>query len=275
MPDPGAVAVAARFLDVTVEFRCPDPVDAAHLRYYLSDHLVAEGSPAGLVVRLETEDGGAFTQALGTAAVKRVRWRTAAGPWRLYEEWGARARLPSPVPPFGLPPLCDLVLIRHGAAVAAPDGTARALAVTGDSGAGKSLVLLHLLRLGWVFVSDDLLVTDRRHRGRLYCYGRPVGVRERSLPLLPWLDAAVLDEAPVLPTRWGRTWMVRPQRLGRCAPPDRPLRLAWRLHLTRGTRFEVRTDGPTSRVTWDPRAHLEELLAVCPRPAGGGDACAA
>ncbi|MBM7439368.1 hypothetical protein [Streptomyces sp. HB132] len=275
MPEPGAMAVAARFRDVTVEFRCPDPADVAHLRYYLSDHLVDHDSPAGLVVRLETESGGSFTEALGTAAVKRVRWRTTTGPWRLYEEWGEHARRPSPVPPFGLPPLRDLVHLRHGAAVAAPDGSARALAITGDSGAGKSLVLLHLLRLGWVFVSDDLLVTDRRHKARLYSYGRPVGIRERSLPLLPWLDAGLLDDAPVLPTRWGRTWMVRPQRLGRCAPPDQPLRLAWRLHLTRGARFDVRADGPTSWVTWDPQEHLEELLAVCPRPAGDGGACAA
>ncbi|MFI8200428.1 hypothetical protein ACIF6K_28570 [Streptomyces sp. NPDC085942] len=275
MPDPGGTAVAARFRDVTVEFRCPGPADTAHLRYYLSDHLVPEGSPAELAVRMETEDGGSFTAALGTAATKRVWWRTPAGPWRLYEEWGTRARLPSPVPPFGLPPLRDLVRIRHGAALAAPDGSARALAVTGDSGAGKSVVLLHLLRQSWEFVSDDLLVTDRQDKGRLYYYGRPVGIRERSLPLLPWLDAALLADAPRLPTRWGRTWMVRPQRLGRCAPADQPLRLAWRLHLTRGARFEARTDGPTSRVTWDPQLHLEELLAVCPRPAGEGDAHAA
>ncbi|MFB7505733.1 hypothetical protein [Streptomyces broussonetiae] len=274
MPDHDGTAVLARFLDVTVEFRCPDPADAAHLRYYLSDHLVPEDSRAALTVHLETEDGRAFTTALGTATTKRVRWRTPPGPWRLYEEWGTRARLPSPVPPFGLPPLRDLVRIRHGAALAAPDGSARALAVTGASGAGKSVVLVHLLRRNWQFVSDDLLVTDRRDQ-RLYYYGRPVGVRERSLPLLPWLDAAQLADAPRLPTRWGHTWMVRPERLGRCAPDGRPLRLAWRLHLTHGDRFTVQTDGPTSRVTWNPHRHLEELLAVCRQHTGDGDAHAA
>lgn len=270
MRDLGGTAVAARFQDVTVEFRCPDPADVDHLRYYLSDHLVPEGSPAELTIRLEVAGGGSFTAALGTGTAKRVRWRDPGGPWRLYEEWGTRARLPSPVPPFGLPPLRDRVRLRHGAALAAPDGSARALAVTGDSGAGKSVVLVHLLRQGWQFVSDDLLVTDRREEGRLYYYGRPVGIRERSLPLLPWLDAALLADAPQLPTRWGRTWMVRPQRLGRCAPADRPLRLAWRLHLTRGARFAARTTGVTSHVTWDPRLHLEQLLAVCPRPAREG-----
>ncbi|MBY8882033.1 hypothetical protein [Actinacidiphila acidipaludis] len=271
MPDAGGAAVVARFRDTTVEFRCPDPADTAHLRYYLSDHLVPEESTPELSVRLEAADGGSFTAALGTPATKRVWWRTPAEPWRLYEEWGMRARLPSPVPPFGLPPLRELVRIRHGAALAAPDGSGRALAITGASGAGKSVVLLHLMRRGWEFVSDDLLVMDRQDSRRLYCFGRPVGIRERSLPLLPWLDAALLADAPCLPTLWGRTWMVRAQRLGGCAPVDRSLRLAWRLHLTPGPRFTVRAEGPTTHATWDPQLHLEELLAVCRRPAAEGD----
>ena len=275
--DPGGTTVVTRFRGVTVEFRCPDPADTAHLRYYLSDHLLTDGSPAELAVRLETADGGSFTRALGTATTKRVWWRTPTGPWRLYEQWDTHARLPSPVPPFGLPPLRDRLRLRHGAALAAPDGSARTLAVTGDSGAGKSVILVHLLHQGWAFVSDDLLVMDRQDPGRLYYYGRPVGVRESNLRLLPWLDTTLLADAPCLPTRWGRTWMVRPQRLGRCAPVDRPLRLAWRLHLTRGARLAVRTAGPTTYVTWDPHLHLEEVLAVCrrPRPDAEGDGHAA
>jgi hypothetical protein len=274
MPDLAGTPVAARFRDVTVEFLCQDPGDAAHLRYYLSDHLEPQGARLRpeVSVRLETDGGGSFTAALGTATTKRVWWRTPAAPWRLYEEWGTRARLPSPVPPFGLAPLRDLVRTRHGAALAAPDGSARTLAVTGSSGSGKSVVLVHLLRLGWRFVSDDLLVTDRRTKGRLYYYGRPVGVRERSLPLLPWLDAALLADAPRVPTRWGDTWMVRPQRLGRCAPPDRPLQLAWRLHLAHGDRFTARTEGRASRVTWDPQRHLHDVLDVCRRLTEEGDA---
>ncbi|MEV4339774.1 hypothetical protein [Streptomyces sp. NPDC049590] len=272
MPDPAQTPVRARFLGTTVEFHCAHARDADHLRYYLSDHLVPEHTcrSAELGVRLEADGDGCLTAALGTATAKRVWWRTPGGAWRLYEEWGVRARLPSPVPPFGLPPLRDRVRLRHGAALAAPDGGSRALAVTGASGTGKSVVVAHLLRRGWRFVSDDLLVLDRRTGGRLYYYGRPVGVRARSLPLLPWLDAALLSGAPCVPTRWGGTWMVRPQRLGRCAPSDRPYRLSWRLGLARGDRFTARADGPVTHVTWDPHRHLALLLETCGRLTEGG-----
>ncbi|MFE9904073.1 hypothetical protein [Streptomyces achromogenes] len=272
MPDRTLPAIRARFLGTIVDFHCAHPRDAGHLRYYLDDHLVPERTcgEAELSVRLEADGDGCLTAALGTATPKRVWWRTPGGPWLLYEEWGVQARLPSPVPPFGLPPLRDRVRLRHGAALAAPDDGGRALAVTGASGTGKSVVVAHLLRLGWRFVSDDLLVLDRRSRGRLYYYGRPVGVRARSLPLLPWLDASLLAGAPCVPTRWGSTWMVRPQRLGRCAPADRPYRLSWRLDLARGDRFTARADGPVTRVGWDPHRHLAPLLETCEQLTGGG-----
>ncbi|WP_441248524.1 hypothetical protein [Kitasatospora sp. McL0602] len=261
MPDRPAV-LSARFCGVTTEFHCADPGDVDHLEYYLRDHLVAGAAPE-LSVLLESADGGSFIAALGTPTVKRAWWRTPGSPWQLYEEWQSRAERPSPVPPFGLAPLRDLVRIRHGAALAAPDGSLRTLAVTGASGAGKSVWLVQLLRAGWRFVSDDLLVLDRKAPGRLHYYGRPVGVRERSLPLLPWLDETVLADAPRIPTRWGDTWMVRPQRLGRCAEPGQLLTLAWRLDLARGDDFTVRTAGGTARVSWDPQRHLELLGAVC------------
>ncbi|GAA2734805.1 hypothetical protein [Streptomyces nogalater] len=272
MPDRTRTAVRARFLGTTVDFHCAHPRDADHLRYYLDDHLLPERArdDTQVSVRLEADGDGCLTAALGTATPKRVWWRAPGGPWLLYEEWGVQARLPSPVPPFGLPPLRDRVRLRHGAALAAPDGEGRALAVTGASGTGKSVVVLHLLRQGWRFVSDDLLVLDRRTRGRLYYYGRPVGVRARSLPLLPWLDASLLAGAPCVPTRWGGTWMVRPQRLGRCAPSDQPYRLSWRLDLARGDRFTARADGPTTRVAWDPYRHLASLLEACERLTGKG-----
>jgi hypothetical protein len=167
------------------------------------------------------------------------------------------------VPPFGLAPLRDLVRVRHGAAVAAPDGGPRTLAITGPSGAGKSVALVGLLRAGWRFVSDDLLVTNLRRPGALHYYGRPVGVRERSLPLLPWLDPAVLAGAPRIPTRWGSTWMVRPEQLGRCASAAETLTLAWRLDLSRSADFTVAAAGRTTRVGWDPQRHAGRLAEVC------------
>ncbi len=268
MPD--ETGVLTSFCGVTTEFVCADRRDTDHLRYYLSDHLVAgrTRSPE-LTVRLESADGGSFMAALGTPVVKRAWWRTPDSPWRLYEEWQARSRRPSPVPPFGLPPLNELVRIRHGAAVAAPDGSPRTLAITGASGAGKSVALGTFLYAGWRFVSDDLLVLDERMHGGLHYYGRPIGVRERSLPLLPWLDQAVLTDAPCIPTRWGKTWMVRPQLLGQCADPDETLTLAWRLDLSRSDDFTVATAGRTAHVGWDPQHHLTQLADVCAQLTGG------
>lgn len=261
--------LTARFFGVTARIAAPTARDIGHLAYYLRDHL-AEPVRADVHIRLATEDGSSFIGAIGTPVAKRTWWRTPGRPWTLYEEFRHQARRPSLVPPFGIGPLRDSVRIRHGGAVAAPAGYPGALAITGDSGAGKSVAVLHLLREGWQFISDDVLVLDRDEPSVHY-YGRPIGVRERSLPLLPWISQEELARAPRIRTLLGDTYMVRPERLGRCVAASTAAVLRWRLKLTRSGTFAFRRDGARAEVSWDPHQHLPQLLEFCASlPAGGG-----
>jgi hypothetical protein len=251
------------FIGVTVRLVMPAERDVVHLRYYLLDHLGEPGGePVTLRIRAEAEDGGSFVAALGATVTNRIWWHTASAGWTLYEEFRRRSVRPSLIPPFGVDPLRSRIRTRHGAAVAAPDGSARALALIGGSGAGKSVAMMHLLRIGWRFISDDVLILGRDNRD-LYYYGRPIGVRQRSLPLFPWLGQNDLAGATCLGTQWGHTYMVRPERLGMRADISTPTVLTWRIHLTRGGVFAVRRDGATAYVDWDPHHHLSQLLELC------------
>jgi hypothetical protein len=268
MHEPAATKkLTATFMGTTVACFVPAEEDLAHLQYYLRDHLSPDPAAAepDLQIRLETADGRPFTAALGTPVPKQV-WTRARRErlWTRYEEFGARSTRPAPVPPFALPPLATRVQVRHGAAVAAPDGSSRALAITGDSGAGKSILVAYLLRCrSWRFISDDLLVLDRGSAApAVHYYGRPIGVRERTMRLLPWLSATALPGVPCIPTRWGKTWMIRPEALGQCAAPGETARLAWRLHLTRSDAFTTEYRRGCLHIGWDPVLHLNRILST-------------
>ena len=270
MPEAVDQTLTVQFFGVTAQITVPTAGDIAHLRYYLRDHLTTVSRSADVHIRLATEDGSSFVCAIGGQLAKRMWWRLPGQPWTLYEEFRRQAHRPSLVPPFGIRPLRDSVRVRHGGAVAAPAGYPGALAVTGDSGAGKSVAVLHLLREGWRFISDDLLVLDRRER-YVHYYGRPIGVRECSLPLLSWIRREELASAPCIATQLGSTYMVRPERLGSCVAPDTRTVLRWRLHLTYGGTFARHRDGTKVRVRWDPHRHLAQLLELCAGlPSSGG-----
>lgn len=255
----------ADFFGVHTRIHVDTANDAAHLRYYLHDHLrsVGDSSLPRVSIRLEVDGEHPFVATLGKSCTKRIWCRSWHGRWSLYEQFAERASRVSPIPPLSLRPLVDRLSVRHGAAVAAPDANDAALVITGGSGAGKSLVLLHLLRAGWPFVSDDLLVLERRDRWRVHYYGRPIGVRTVSLPLCGWLDQRWLDRAVTVPTMLGTTYMVRPEWVG--SKHRSPCTVRWRLDLSRDTTFSYRSSGATTWVRWRPDSHLSHVLDLCAR----------
>lgn len=113
----------------------------------------------------------------------------------------------------------DGSLLLHGAAVSLEG---RGLIVAGPAFAGKSTLVLELMRRGCAFLSDDAAPLERR-TGELLPYPRAIGIRKSGGADLPpgvgVDDAAVFD----LPHRW----LVDPSVLGARLPasPCRPRHL--------------------------------------------------
>jgi hypothetical protein len=248
------------FFGVTTRIRLPDPADAAHLRYYFREHRVT--AQPDVDIELQTADGGSFIAALAHPPAKRMWWRD-TGDWRLYEEFQTSSRKASLVPPFGVEPLRSTVRIGHGAAVAEPLAD-RALVILGASGAGKSVLLAALMSRGWRFITDDVLVLGRAD-GRLRYFGRPLGVRERSLAMAPWATTELLAGVPRIPTALGDTYMVRPESIGGTLGVHGSAAPLWTVRLRRSPRLTARQVGRTLTMHWDPRQHLEPALEACLR----------
>jgi hypothetical protein len=258
--------ITVEFFGVTTRIRSPDAADAEHLRYYFREHR-ADGQVPDVDIELQTEDGDSFIAALARPPAKRMWWR-GAGDWQLYEEFRMRSRRASLVPPFGVEPLSSTVRIGHGAAVAAPLAD-RALVILGPSGAGKSVLLTALMGRGWRFITDDVLVLGRTD-GRLRYFGRPLGVRERSLAMTPWASADVLAGVPRIPTELGDTFMVRPESIGGTLGVRGSAAPLWTVRLRRAARLTVHQSSRTLTLHWDPRKHLDPAVDACLRLTGSG-----
>jgi hypothetical protein len=255
------------FFGVTTRIRLPHPADVEHLRYYFREHRAA--GPPQVEIELQTVDGASFIGALAKPPTKRMWWR-GAGDWELYEEFRTTSRRASLVPPFGIEPLRSTVRIGHGAAVAAPRAD-RALVILGASGSGKSVLLAALMSRGWRFITDDVLVLGRMD-GRLRYFGRPLGVRARSLAMAPWATTELLAGVPRIPTELGDTYMVRPEAIGGTLGVHGSAAPLWTVRLRRAARLTAHQSGRTLTLHWDPRQHLAPALESCLQLTRGGAA---
>jgi len=204
------------FWGVRVDTIVSNERDFTHLNYYLALHKSAEGD-AELEIRLTAAGGSQpFVVAAADESVEKVievRRPATEHDFNVYESYCVRPTRPTVLPPLFIEPLRTKYVGIHGAAVALP-GESRALLILGASGSGKSTLLLRLLRAGWGFVSDDLVVLDR-HTGEVARYLRPIGVRQ------PGSLAEDHAEAPMLMTTTGRTLMLSPLDAGFDVAPDR------------------------------------------------------
>ena len=108
----------------------------------------------------------------------------------------------------------------HAGAVAGPAG---AVIVAGQSGQGKSTLVLGLARRGWALLSDELALLDPSHR-LVHPYPRAIHVRPGTVALIP--ELAPLEARPWVTLGGGNEWSVAPAevarllgtRLGEAAP---------------------------------------------------------
>jgi hypothetical protein len=157
----------------------------------------------------------------------------------------------------------DGSVILHGAAAARGDA---GLILAGPALAGKTTLVLELLRLGFDFLSDDAAPLDRA-TGLILPFPRAVGMRKGvggrngRAPAVP--DGALLD----LPHKW----LVDPEALG-ARLPAQPRRPACLFYLDPwpdgapdvGRTFELATEGPSESVRRDLAAIGIDGLAEIP-----------
>lgn len=111
----------------------------------------------------------------------------------------------------------------------------RAIVFSGHHGVGKTPVLLHFLKKGWSYLSDDKFFLCR---SRVYLMQTHIAVNQYHFQLLPWLSRYVAPKTrlvlplalqPVLSRLAARIW-----------PEGVPVRVYCRLHP--GTRIDLETD---------------------------------
>ena len=100
-----------------------------------------------------------------------------------WEKWTSKN---TPLPPFTIPPLAGKFLVLHGCCIQIDQKT---IAFCGPSFAGKSSLLLESVYQGALAISDDLVIIEFISDGKplVWRYPKPVGIRQPTLSLLPWL----------------------------------------------------------------------------------------
>ncbi|OJF12985.1 hypothetical protein [Couchioplanes caeruleus] len=249
------------FFGTRVDYVCRDDRTHSMLEYYLRPHVRTPTWEAQcrLQVALLNSGGCSFQRALTYAGLEKRIYANEGDGWRLYDRFFAKSSRPTPLPPLSFPGFRGGYRSLHAAAACSPGTEAKAVMIRGESGAGKSSLLLALLVRGWGFLSDDVCVV-RRADSRIVPYGRPIGVRAPARAMLErfWKDGlmAADKEAISVSTRSGRTSMLRSENLGFMAGA-KPVPLALEVMLTRGTRFEAIKHGPAQiTLRWTPESDL-------------------
>jgi hypothetical protein len=88
----------------------------------------------------------------------------------------------------------------------------RAALVCGDGGAGKSTLVLSLLRRGCAYLSDEVALLDLA-AGRVQAYPRSLGIREGSLSLIGEQTIGA-DVSQVTTLAGDRKWLLDPGEVG-------------------------------------------------------------
>lgn len=249
------------FWGTKVDVQVQTLLDAQHMRYYFQDYLLpSEGrTPSAIKVELVAPNGPYVAAEPGERA---LRVKTAkSNDWVLVGE-----NDPSPIPPFTYDGLRTRFRTFHGSCIAPPHRPDRGLVIHGQSTAGKSTLLLHLLDRGWTFVADDTCVVASD--GGIVPYTRPIGVRDVASKSIPLVEKA-RGKGISFATRTGTTRAIHVRDLS-LSPSKGPVLWTWTAELVRSPHFTVDQVSPQSwRVSLDVDAHaisavtaLEDLCGL-------------
>lgn len=243
------------FWGSTVATTASSPEDREHLAYYFSDYIVSECAHPRLSVHLQSKR---VPICRGVDPEQGVWIRLdRTGPWRKAALDGENPTA-SVLPPLSLSPLSARFQTIHGACASPPSCRDRATIIHGSSGSGKSTLLLSLLREGWEFLSDDVVLVASDHR--ITPFTRPIGVREQTLERLPWLKELV-PLGRRFTTASGETVAIHPKQI---VPNQVPLvdrRWQSTVVVQNCRSFSWTQMGPTTfKRGWDPGEHLVRAL---------------
>lgn len=101
---------------------------------------------------------------------------------RYYTSSESYERMETPIPPFNSEVFKTKFQTIHGAAVETKKGAG--LVISGESMVGKTTLLLSLLEDGFRFITDDIVVIERKGNQQvLHPFSRPLGIRENTARL--------------------------------------------------------------------------------------------
>lgn len=243
------------FFGVGTRIVVPDPFDEQHFRYYFGDFVGEISEPPAVELHFVTRPHSSFVQSLmNKSTLKVTMLREGGGPWRVHDLFTGRSTQPSPLPPFQMQVFRARYHTVHAASLVLPSSGGAAL-LTGPSFSGKSVLSLELLRQGWGFLSDDMSIVEREGLV-LWAFPRPIGIRENTRKLLPWIDELVagVEGARRIQTPSGETLMIR---VGDLFPGARRERAPLRYFIELDRRDDAET------IEWNTleAKHCEQRLA--------------
>ncbi|EMS79544.1 hypothetical protein [Desulfotignum phosphitoxidans] len=124
------------------------------------------------------------------------------------------------------------MLLCHGSVVVK---NGRAIVFSGHHGVGKTPVLLHFLKNGWEYLSDDKFFLSRR---QVYLMQTHIAVNHYHFQMLPWLSRYVAPKKQVVLPQAVRQGLSR--LATRIWPGGVPVRVYCQLHP--GTRIDLETN---------------------------------
>lgn len=192
------------FCDYPVDVYCLHQNDYRHLLFYYRSHLRLSDEAKLRVLLLADNDDGFIAAMSCPEQVKSVLYDSGQG-WTEYETFSRQASKLTLIPPLGHRAFSQQYQAIHGAACELPDQSA--LVIRGESMAGKSLILLHLIScFSLPFISDDIILLNTK--GHIFPFFRPIGVREHSLDYFPQIAAKVKQYSQPITTASGTTYML-------------------------------------------------------------------
>ncbi|MEQ6204816.1 hypothetical protein ABMC88_17375 [Sulfitobacter sp. HNIBRBA2951] len=136
--------------------------------------------------------------------------------WAAFDEWSS---VPSPLPPYTLPPLNKRVWAINASAVRTASG--RGIIFVAPPYQGKSTIANAIVQAGGAPLSDNVTMLDRQ-RAKILPYLTPTGIREETLKKLPGLEEAVANmHMPFVTVSevTGTVYLLHFDEIQDCAPP--------------------------------------------------------
>lgn len=221
------------FWGVRVQTCLPTLEDKNHLAYYFRDYRIEPAGKSDILINFKTcnNDIPYMKAAASQRSVEAIDSAGNVTNWHGEETVSG----PTPLPPFTLKPLCELVTTIHAAAAAPPDAPEHAVLIHGPSMAGKSSLIMALANKGWWFLSDDTVPINSQ--GIALPFTRPVGIRERTARR-NGINASLYKDAHCFSTTVGNTLSVHPSDLG--YKTSHPVPVRWVVTLKPATHFNAR-----------------------------------